>query len=565
MEKIWLKSYPEGIPDTIDLNDYKSIPDLLETTFRKYAQNAAFTNMGHTLSYQDVDQLSRNFSKYLVTSLGLQKGDRVGIMLPNVLQYPIALLGILRSGLVAVNFNPLYTASEVHHQLVDSGAKVMVVLANFAHVATEARTGTALETIVVTEVADLLPAPKRWLINIVVRRVKHLVPLWPVPNSKAFRNTIKIGEKAVGQSSHGSNIQAQDLAFLQYTGGTTGVSKGAKLSHLNVVANIIQAATWLGNVLIPGEEKIVTALPLYHIFSLTGNCFTTLYLGGQIILITDPRDMKTFISELKRHPFTEITGVNTLFNALLNQPAIQKVDFRHLKLSIGGGMAVQRAVSKRWKQLTGKHIIEAYGLTETSPAVTINPTDGKKFTGSIGLPLPSTEISVLGDNGEELGVNEIGELAVRGPQVTTGYWNRPEETARAFTPSGYFLTGDLVRVDERGFVFLVDRKKDMVLVSGFNVYPNEVEDVVAQLDGVLEVAAIGVPDPKSTEAIKLFVVRRDPNLTKEAIYDQCKKYLTAYKVPKHIEFAEELPKSNVGKILRRKLREFTEANDSNSS
>lgn len=565
MEKIWLKNYPSGVPHVIDPDEYESIPDMLESAFSKYPRNPAFTNMGHTLSYEDINEQSRSFSKYLTSVLGLQKGDRVGIMLPNILQYPIVLLGILRSGLVAVNFNPLYTASEVHHQLVDSEAKLMVVLANFAHVATEAKTGTALQTMVVTELADLLPAPKRWLINLVVRRLKHLVPLWPVPNSKTFRNAIQIGRKAAYKEPEVQKIEGRDLAFLQYTGGTTGVAKGAELSHRNIVANVLQAAAWMGQTLIPGKEKIITALPLYHIFSLTANCLTTSYLGGENILITNPRDLPTFISELKRHPFTEITGVNTLFNALLNQPGFQKVDFQHLKISLGGGMAVQQVVSERWNQLTGKHIIEAYGLTETSPAVTINPTDGKEFTGSIGLPLPSTEIAVVGDDGEELGVNQVGELAVRGPQVTSGYWNRPEETARAFTKSGHFLTGDLVRVDERGFVYLVDRKKDMVLVSGFNVYPNEVEDVVAQLDDVLEVAAIGVPDPKSTEAIKLFIVRRTPDLTKEIVYDHCRKYLTAYKVPKYIEFTEQLPKSNVGKILRRKLRESSSTTESNSS
>lgn len=552
MKKIWLQHYPQGVPQEIDPDRYASLADLLAEAFTKFADRPAFHNLGHSLKYSEIDRLSAQFAAYLQKNPGLSKGERVGIMMPNVLQYPVVLFGILRAGLVAVNFNPLYTAHEVQHQLADSGAKTMVVLANFAHVVETASENTALEQVVVTEIGDLLPQPKRWLINFIVRRIKHLVPAWRIPAAISLTRALADGR---GQTLEPVTITGEDLAFLQYTGGTTGVAKGARLSHRNMVANILQATAWLGRELEPGKEKMITALPLYHIFSLTANCFTFSHLGGENILITNPRDIPAFIAELRKHRFSAITGVNTLFNALLHHPDFSRLNFGTLKFTLGGGMAVQRVVSERWEKITGMHILEAYGLTETSPAVTINPLGKNEFSGSIGLPIPSTEIAILDDAGKELGIGEIGELGVRGPQVTSGYWQRPDETARIFTSTGYLRTGDVARVDEMGFVYIVDRKKDMVLVSGFNVYPNEIEEVVAALDGVREVAAIGVPDPKSTETVKLFVVRKDPDLTAETIIAQCRKNLTDYKIPRYVEFRDELPKSNVGKILRRALRE----------
>ncbi|MGD8708864.1 MAG: AMP-binding protein [Ectothiorhodospiraceae bacterium] len=562
VEKIWLKSYPEGIPAEIDVDAYASVRDIFEQSCRRFTDSTAFSNMGTGLSFTELEQRSRAFGAWLQKEKGLRKGDRVALMMPNLLQYPIALFGALRAGLVVVNVNPLYTARELRHQLKDSGARAIVILENFAHTLEEILNDSAVETVITTRIGDMHPPPKSLLINAVVKYVKRMVPAWNIPGTVSMKQVL-----AAGRSMDLDPVPLghDDIAFLQYTGGTTGVAKGAVLTHRNIVANLQQATAWLGNQVREGKEVIITALPLYHIFSLLANCLTFFRVGGENVLITNPRDMPNFVKELKQHRFTAMTGVNTLFNGLLNTPGFEAVDFSHLRLVLGGGMAVQRSVAERWKKVTGIPLIEAYGLTETSPAVCINPLTLKEYSGSIGLPIPSTEISLRDESGDEVAIGEVGELCVRGPQVTPGYWNRPEETEGAFFEGEWFRTGDMARVDERGFVFIVDRRKDMIVVSGFNVYPNEVEDVLANHPGVLEAAVVGVPDERHGELVKAFIVRRQPDLTEEAVIAHCRESLTAYKVPRAVEFRKELPKTNVGKILRRALREEAQSGKRNAA
>lgn len=548
----WLAGYPDGVPAEIDIDEFKSISALLESCFDRFRHRPAFSNMGRTISYGELDTLSQQFACFLVNDLNCVKGDRIAMMMPNVLQYPIAIAGALRAGMVVVNTNPMYTARELKHQLEDSGAKVIVVLDNFAHTVASVVKESKAEHVITTGIGDMLGFPKRLITNFVVRHVKKMVPDYSIDGSIRFNDALQRGS---GKTLPKVDISSGDIAFLQYTGGTTGVAKGAMLTHRNMIANMQQASAWIGAGLREGEEAIITALPLYHIFALTANCLTFMKLGGLNYLITNPRDMPGFVAELGRVRYTAITGVNTLFNGLLNTPGFDKLDFSNLRMTLGGGMAVQRAVAERWKKVTGCTLAEAYGLTETSPAVCINPPGLDNFNGSIGLPISSTDVCIRSDEGQTLPVGEIGELCVRGPQVMKGYWNRPEETAKMLDPDGWLHTGDVARMDEKGFFYIVDRKKDMILVSGFNVYPNEIEDVVASMPGVLEVAAIGVPDEKSGEAVKLVIVKKDPNLSVEAIRAHCREELTGYKQPRHIEFRESLPKSNVGKILRRELRD----------
>ena len=552
MEKIWLKEYPAGVPAEIDLNEFSSLKDILEKSCERFAELPAYSNMGVTLRYRDIDRLSRDFGAYL-QGLGLVKGDRVAIMMPNVLQYPVALFGTLRAGLTVVNVNPLYTPRELEHQLNDSGSTVIVIIENFAHTLQEVLDKTPVKTVITTELGDLFPFPKRPLVNFVVKRVKKMVPAWRIPGAVPFRRVLAEG---AGKPLTEVSLNHDDIAFLQYTGGTTGVSKGAMLTHGNLVGNLQQISAWLSPFSKPAEETIITALPLYHIFSLTGNCLTFMKVGGHNILITNPRDMPGFVRELSKIKFTVMTGVNTLFNGLLHTPGFDKLDFSSFKIALGGGMAVQRAVAEQWRKVTGIPLIEAYGLTETSPAACVNPLTLSEYNGTIGLPISSTELSIRDDEGHELGFGEdqVGEICVRGPQVMCGYWNRPEETAQVMTPDGYLRTGDVGYANEQGYVRIVDRKKDMILVSGFNVYPNEIEDIVAHHPMVLEVAAVGIPDEKSGEAVKIVVVKKDPTLTAEMLIEYCRRELTGYKLPRHVEFRTELPKTNVGKILRRLLR-----------
>ena len=550
MEKPWLSSYPPGVPANIDLGAYHSIVDILEESCNKYKDRMAYHNMGAELNYGELDYLTRNFAASL-QNMGLQQGDRIALMMPNILQYPVALFGALRAGLIVVNTNPMYTARELRHQLVDSGAKAIVVVENFASVLQSVRDEVPLEHIITTGVGDLLDFPKSLLVNFVLRYVKKRVPAWSLPGSVKFQELLDKGTKLPLRPV---NIAFEDTAFLQYTGGTTGVAKGAMLTHRNIVANLLQARAWLAQ-LDDSREIIITALPLYHIFALTANCLTFMYLGGSNILITDPRDMPGFVKELGRHPFTALTGVNTLFNGLLNTEGFAELDFSAVKMCLGGGMAVQQAVAEQWKKVTGVTLIEAYGLTETSPAACINPVNLEDYNGFIGLPISSTEGAIKSEEGEFLPVGEIGELCIRGPQVMKGYWQRPEATDEVLDPDGWLHTGDIALMNEQGYFKIVDRKKDMILVSGFNVYPNEIEDVVALHPKVLEVAAIGVPDEKSGEVVSLFVVKKDPSLTKDEVIAFCKENLTGYKRPRYIEFMDDLPKSNVGKILRRELRD----------
>ena len=552
MEKIWLKSYPPGVPAEIDVNEFRSLGELFDRSVKRFADKTAYVCMGKAITYAELDAASARFGAFLQRDLGLPKGTRVALMMPNVLQYPIAMFGALRAGYTIVNVNPLYTARELEHQLKDSGAEAIVILENFAHTLEQVRAQVPIRHVIVTSLGELLGFPKGAIVNFVVRRVRKLVPPWTLDGHLSFGDALARGAAHALQPVE---VGHEDAAFLQYTGGTTGVAKGAVLTHRNIVANLQQAHAWISPVVTEGREIIITALPLYHIFSLTANCLTFIKIGATNVLIPNPRDIPGFIKELAKHRFTVITGVNTLFNALLNNPEFAKLDFSSLRVALGGGMAVQQAVAEKWKQITGVALVEAYGLTETSPAVTINPLDLKAFNHSIGLPISSTEVSIRDDDGIEQAIGQRGELCVRGPQVTPGYWNRPEETRRVFTADGFLRTGDIAVMDDKGFVTLVDRKKDMILVSGFNVYPNEVEDVVASHPGVLEVAAIGVPDERSGEAVKVFVVRKDPALTAEALIAHCRENLTGYKVPHHVEFRDELPKSNVGKILRRELRE----------
>lgn len=555
-ERPWLQQYPEGIPHEIDVDEFPSVVSVLESAIELYKERPAFANMGKSLTYGEIDALSRRFAAYLLGELKLKKGDRVAIMLPNCLQYPIATFGVLRAGLTVVNTNPMYTARELKHQLVDSGASVVLVLDNFGHTVQEVIGDTQVRQVITTGLGDLLGFPKGRLVNFVLKYIKKMVPEYRIPGAVRFNEVLKRGES---HSLPGVEIGPSDIAFLQYTGGTTGVAKGAMLTHRNLVANMQQASAWVGINVKPGEEVIITALPLYHIFALTANGLVFMKFGGLNHMITNPRDMPGFVKELKKVPFTAITGVNTLFNGLLNTPGFDEVDFSRLHLTLGGGMAVQRAVAERWKKATGVTLVEAYGLTETSPAACINPMDLKDYNGSIGLPIPSTDACVKDEDGRLLPVGEVGELCIRGPQVMKGYWNRPEETDKVLDADGWLHTGDMARMDENGYFYIVDRKKDMILVSGFNVYPNEIEDVIAEMPQVLEVAAVGVPDEKSGEVVKVVIVKKDPSLTAEQVKAFARENLTGYKHPRVVEFRTELPKTNVGKILRRELRDETAA------
>ncbi len=553
MDKPWLKSYPEGVPAELPQPPYVSLLDMIEDCLERYADKPAYTCMGTTLTYRDLDEQSRHFAAYLQKRLGLLKGERVAIMLPNILQYPVALFGIFRAGLVAVNVNPLYTARELRHQLQDSGARAIVIFENFADVLDEVIADTPTEYVLTTGAGDLLDFPKGMLVNFAVKYVKKGVPAYDLPQAVPLRKALKEG---AGLSLAEVQLGYADIAFLQYTGGTTGVSKGAMLSHRNMVFNVHQSKAWQGKLFEDIDDLvIITALPLYHIFSLEANCLGGLLDGGHNILITNPRDMPGFVKEMGKYPFSYFTGVNTLFAGLLNTPGFADLDFSHLRLAIGGGMAVQEAVARQWQEVTGVPILQAYGLTETSPAAVINPLTITDFTGSIGLPICSTDVMICDDNGAPLPTGEIGEICIRGPQVMEGYWQRPEETAKVMLEGGWLKTGDVGRIDESGYVFIEDRKKDMILVSGFNVYPNEIEGIVVEIPGVIEAAAVGKPHPKSGEIVKLFVVRKDESVTAESIIAYCRENLTGYKVPKEVEFRDELPKTNVGKILRRELRD----------
>ncbi|NVJ60223.1 MAG: long-chain-fatty-acid--CoA ligase FadD [Gammaproteobacteria bacterium] len=551
MEKVWLKQYPEGVNPEIDLEQYQSIAHIFNESVEKFADKPAFTNLGVTLTFADLDRESANFASYLQHDLGLPKGSRVAIMMPNLLQYPIAIFGVLRAGMTVVNVNPLYTPRELKHQLNDSQATTIVIVENFAKTLQDVIHDTPVKNVVLTGIGDCCGWFKRTLVNFVVRKVKKMVPNYQLSKFIWFNDAIAKGSKKTFEPA---NVTADDIAFLQYTGGTTGVAKGAVLLHRNMVANIQQASAWLSPVLEEGKEIIITALPLYHIFSLTANCMTFMKHGGLNVLITNPRDMEGFVKEISKFKFTAITGVNTLFNGLLNCSNFAQLDFSHLKMTLGGGMAVQEAVAKKWAKVTGKPLLEAYGLTETAPAVTINPMNLSEYNGTIGLPVPSTDVEVRDEKGKALGFDEPGELWVKGPQVMAGYLGRPEETAKVLK-DGWLSTGDVAVMTEDGFLKIVDRKKDMILVSGFNVYPNEIEDVVASHPGVLEVAAVGVPNESSGEIVKIFVVKKDKNLNEDDLKAYCKQNLTGYKVPKLVEFRDELPKTNVGKILRRELRD----------
>ncbi len=551
VEHIWLKSYPAAVPAEVDVHEHRSLGDVLEKSVGRFSSLPACVNMGHTVTYAELERLSRHFGAYLQSELKLQPGARVALMMPNLLQYPIVLFGVLRSGYTVVNCNPLYTPRELKHQLKDSGAEVIVVLENSAHTLAEIIANTEVKHVVTTQIGDVFPPLRRLTVNFLVKYVMRMVPAWRIPGAASFSAVLRQGSQLPWKPAE---IGHEDIAFLQYTGGTTGVPKGAMLSHGNIIANLAEAHAWLKQVLMEGRETVIMALPLYHIFALTVS-LVFLKIGASNVLVTDPRDIKGLIKELKRNPFTVIIGVNTLFNALLRQPEFARLDFSHLKLSFAGGMAVHRAVAEKWHNFTGRPLVEAYGLTEASPAVASNPLDTKEFSGSIGLPLPSTEIAIRDEAGNDLAPGEVGELCVRGPQVMKGYWRRPDETAKVMMPDGFLRTGDMANMDERGFIHLTDRKKDMIVVSGFKIWPNEIEDVVALHPGVLEVGAVGVPDPRSGEAVKIVVVRKDPELTAGALIEHCRKYLTGYKVPRHVEFRTEIPRSNIGKVLRRALRE----------
>ncbi|MCQ4144542.1 long-chain-fatty-acid--CoA ligase [Vogesella sp. AC12] len=551
MEKIWLKNYQAGVAHEIDINEFQSVVEVFERSVNKFRDRPAMACMDKILSYGELDTLSANFASYLQNTLQLTKGARVAIMMPNLLQYPVAVFGILRAGCTVVNVNPLYTPRELEHQLKDAGVDTIVILENFAGVLEDVIARTPVKNVVIAAIGDMLGFPKSLIVNFVVRKIKKMVPPWHLPGHTRFNDTLALGSK---QPLRKVALGHDDIAFLQYTGGTTGVAKGAMLLHKNIVANMLQAGEWVKPVVREGQEIIITALPLYHIFSLTANLMVFTELGALNVLITNPRDIPGFIKELKKYKVTAMTGVNTLFNALLNHPDFKTVDFSTWRLALGGGMAVQKAVAEKWKQVTGTPLIEAYGLTETSPAACINPLDLKEYNGTIGVPVPSTEIELRDNDGKPVACGEAGELCIRGPQVMKGYWNRPDETAKVIDSQGFLATGDVAVITDDGFVKLVDRKKDMILVSGFNVYPNEIEDVVAMHPGVLEVACVGVPDDKSGEVVKVFVVRKDMSLNEKDIIEHCKTNLTGYKVPKAVEFRNELPKTNVGKILRRALR-----------
>ena len=555
MEPIWLKHYPQGVPAEIGVHRFVSLKEMLEQCCDRFRARPAFTSMGVSMRYDELDRLSRDFGAYLQQRLGLQKGERVAIMLPNLLQYPVALFAALRVGLVVVNVNPLYTARELQRQLVDSGAVAIVVLENFAQTLEKIVATTGVRHIVTTQVGDLFPPAKAWIVNFVVKRIKRMVVPWQLPGSVGFNEALRRGAR---HSLHDVAVMADDIAFLQYTGGTTGVAKGAILSHANLVANVEQTSAWIGGTLKEGEEVVVTPLPLYHIFALTANLLTFVKWGANNILITNPRDIPGFIKELCAARFTVITGVNTLFNILLNAPGFARVAQANrgaLKVSVAGGMAVQRVVADRWQQAMGVPLIEGYGLTEASPIVCVNPLDNKSFSGAIGMPLPSTQVEIRDAAGRALPPGEEGELCVKGPQVMRGYWNMPAETARVFSADGWLSTGDICLMDETGSIRFIDRSKDVIVVSGFKVWPNEVEEVMMMLPGVKEVGVVGVPDEKSGEAVKIYLVKKDPALSVEAVIGHCKANLAGYKVPKQVEFRDSLPKSPIGKILRRKLKE----------
>ncbi len=549
IERPWLEHYAEGVPAEIDLSTYRSVVDLLNRACSKYADRPAFENFGTAMDFATLERQSRDFAAAL-QKRGIVAGDRVALMMPNLLQYPVALFGVLRAGAVVVNVNPLYTARELRHQLSDSGARAIVVVDNYANVVERVIDDVPLEFVFTTAIGDMVDFPKGAIINFMLKYVRRVVPTVHIPGAERFTEVVAGGRDLPFEKP---GLGPDDLAFLQYTGGTTGVAKGAMLTHRNMVANMLQAKAWLGN-LDAGSEVIVTALPLYHIFALTANCLVFMALGGKNLLITNPRNMPGFVKELRNNRFTAITGVNTLFNGLLHTPGFDKIDFSGLKMTLGGGMAVQRAVAERWKRVTGTTLVEAYGLTETSPAACINPMDLEDYNGCIGLPIPSTDCAIRGEDGQWLPPGEVGELCVRGPQVMKGYWERPKETAEVLDEDGWLRTGDMAEMTPEGFFRIVDRKKDMILVSGFNVYPNEIEDVVAEHPKVLEVAAIGIEDEHSGEVVKLCVVKKDPSLTKAELEAYCRENLTGYKRPKAIEFFDELPKSNVGKILRKDLR-----------
>ena len=552
MEKIWLNSYPPGIPAEINPAEYRSLLDMVDRSLAKFRDQPAYTSMGRTLTFGDLDTLSRHFAAYLQKVAGLRRGDRLAVMLPNLLQYPVAILGAFRAGLTVVNVNPMYTPPELQHQLHDSGARAILILENFAHTLAEVHGAVELDTVIVTGVGDLLGFPKSLAVNFALRHVRKQVPEWSLPGAIGFDDALSKGKY---ENLDPIELSHDDIAFLQYTGGTTGVSKGAVLTHRNLIANVLQAEAWIQPSLGAAESHVlVTALPMYHIFSLTANCLTFLKLGGHNLLIANPRDFAGFVREIAQYRFTFFSGVNTLFNALLHTPGFDKVDFSALKVSLGGGMAVQRAVAEHWKEVTGNVLTQAWGLTETSPAACIN-LPGADFNGSIGLPIPSTVITIRDDAGNALPIGQSGEICVEGPQVMRCYWNRPDETEKVMLPGQVLRTGDIGYMDPRGYVFIEDRKKDMILVSGFNVYPNEVEGVVVMHPGVLEAAAVAQPDERAGEVVALFVVKKDPSLTEEALIEFCRKSLTGYKVPKRIYFRDELPKTNVGKILRRQLRD----------
>jgi len=552
MEKIWLKNYPKGVAPEINLNLYQNLIEVFDEACHNNMNRVAYTNMGVHLTYGQVKTMAEQFAAFLQTELKLKKGDRIAIQMPNLLQFPIAVFGAFKAGLIVVNTNPLYTASEMEHQFKDAGVKAIVILANYASHLQQILPRTEIKSVIVTEIADLFPFPKSLIVNSVVKYVKKMVPAFDLPQAYRFRQALDLGAT---QKYTPTQVQQSDIAFLQYTGGTTGVAKGAILTHRNILANMLQIVSWMGTRLKKDEEVALTALPMYHIFSLTVNCLAFMWYGARNVLITNPRDIPAFIKDLKKNPCTIITGVNTLYNALMNSPDFKTLDFSKLKISVAGAMALQRAVCERWRDLTGTILVEGYGLTEASPVVCVNPIDGGDKIGTIGMPVPSTEIQLIDDDGREVTeIGKPGELCVRGPQVMQGYWQRPEETRQVLTADGWLKTGDVAQFDADGFVKIVDRKKDMILVSGFNVYPNEVEDAIASHPGVQEVAAVGVKDEHSGEVVKVFIVKKESSLTEKDVIDHSRKSLTNYKVPKFVEFRTELPKTNVGKILRRALR-----------
>ncbi|SEF78127.1 long-chain-fatty-acid--CoA ligase FadD [Vibrio hangzhouensis] len=556
MDKPWLSRYPSDVPEHINPDQYPSLVEMFEQSVHKFADQPAFMNMGSVMTFRKLEERSRAFAAYLQNELKLKKGDRVAIMMPNLLQYPVALFGVLRAGLIAVNVNPLYTPRELEHQLNDADAKAIVIVSNFASTLEQVVENTPIKHVVLTSLGQMLPTAKGTVVDFVVKYVKGMVPKYDLPGAISFKKALHKGRRLQYVKPF---MTGDDIAFLQYTGGTTGVAKGAILTHRNMIANVMQAKGMYSPVLNEGRELVVTALPLYHVFALTVNCLLFIEMGGQNLLITNPRDIPGFIKELQKYPFTAITGVNTLFNALLNNEDFHELDFRGLRLSVGGGMAVQRAVAEQWKKSTGCLLLEGYGLTECSPLVAAYPHDLAEYNGSIGLPVPSTEVRIVDEEGNPVTDDSKGELQVRGPQVMQGYWQRAEATKEVINQEGWLSTGDIVQFDDEGFLHIVDRKKDMILVSGFNVYPNEIEDVVALNDKVLEVAAIGEANEASGEIVKIFVVKKDASLTKEELIDHCRQHLTGYKIPKRVEFREDLPKTNVGKILRRVLREENDA------